>query len=295
MDVEKQTDALDWDDARFFLAALRVGSLIGAAQSLGVSHSTVKRRLQGLERTLGVKLFTATSEGLAPTDAALTARDIAEHLEETIGQFSDRLVGASRELTGTLVVTAADGMTGMLARAIKTYTNRFPNVALTLRNDNRVLDLRRREADVAVRITNEPEDHLFGRKVGVCDFQPFASQQLVDRCGDAYSELPWVLWDPSAGATGIEQWFHDNVPDQTPVIRVAHTTAMLSLVDEGVGAAVLPVPCAMAAGLTPIGDVIDGFGTDIWCLCHQDLRLSERVRGFLEDVAEGFSIYTAGR
>ncbi|MEM6733793.1 MAG: LysR family transcriptional regulator, partial [Myxococcota bacterium] len=100
MPVDFRTPQLDWDDARYFLAAYRARSLSGAARALGVSHSTIRRRLSGLEETLDVRLFTATAEGLIPTDAARAAYAQAEDVEHAVGRFGDRLVGASRELSG---------------------------------------------------------------------------------------------------------------------------------------------------------------------------------------------------
>lgn len=290
MTAEKSTYRIDWDDARFFLAALRAGSYLGAARRLGVSHSTVKRRLQGLEDALDAKLFTATGDGVSPTDAALAALDAAEEIEQSVFRFGDRLLGESRELSGTLIVTTVDGMTGMLARTIRAYRKRHPKVGLVLSTNNRPLDLRRREADVAIRITNTPEENLFGRKVSECEYRPFASKTLIRRLGERYSELPWVMWDHSAGATETEAWFKKNVAGGNPAVRVTNITSMITLAAEDVGAAILPEFCGYEAGLAPIGEPIKGFQTDIWCLCHQDLRHSERARAFMEEAAKTLRI-----
>lgn len=290
MTDKKTTVQFDWDDARFFLAAYRAGSLLGAAKVLGVSHSTVKRRIEGLERSLGVRLFAPTGEGLVPTDAARSALDVGEQVEQSIGLFGDRLAGASREISGSLIITAVDAMAAMMAPIFRQYAKQFPKVSLTLYTDNRPLDLSRREADVAIRITNKPDEDLFGRRVGDCEYRPFASQELVQSYGKRISDLPWILWDHSAGATGTEAWFKKTIKGGLPIIRVTNTTAMISLVRESVGAAVLPEPCGLAAGLTPIGAPIEGFRTGIWCLCHQDLRYSERVRRFMDEAAHSLNL-----
>lgn len=290
MGVEKQTYHLNWDDARYFLTAARAGSLLGAAKALGVSHSTVKRRIAGLEQALGVRLFQVTGEGLQLTDAARDAVDVAEHVEQTIGRFGDRLVGASRDISGSLVVTAVDAMASMLAPVFKRYTAQYPNVSITLYTENRPLDLGRREADVAVRITNSPDENLFGRKVGECAYRPFASGEVIAAYGRRFGDLPWIMWDLSAGATGTEAWFRKTVKGGPPVVRVTNAGAMIALACDSVGAAVLPEPCGVAAGLTPIGGPIEGFETGIWCVCHQDIRHSDRVRRFMEEVAASLKV-----
>lgn len=98
-------------------------------------------------------------------------------------------------------------------------------------------------------------------------------------------DLPWIMWDHSVGAAGTEAWFKTNVKGRSPLVRVTNTTAMVTLAEESIGAAVLPEPCGFAAGLTPIGESIKAFRTDIWRLRHQDLRHTERVRAFMGDVA----------
>lgn len=281
MGVDSSSARFPWDDARYFLAAYRAGSLLQAAKALGVSHSTVRRRLSGLERSLGVKLFTPTGEGLLPTDAAHTAFVLAERIEETVAGFGDRLLGETRELTGSLIISTVDAMAGLLGPVVTAFCDRNPKVTVVLNTDNRPLDLGRREADIAVRITNEPDEDLFGRKIGAVEYGPFASPALIDRCGSAFDDLPWILYDHSAEATQTEAWFIKNVRPAAPPIRVTHTSSMLALASAGVGAAVLPERCGQAAGLTSIGDTIAGFRTDVWCLCHRDLRMSDRVRSFM--------------
>lgn len=286
MTVDLSSGWFDWDDARYFLAAYRKGSLSRAAGSLGVSHSTVRRRLAGLEASLGVKLFTPTGEGLVPTDAARAAFAPAERVEEAVTHFGGRLRGETRDLTGSLIVTTVDAMANVLAPVVRRYRDRHPMVTVILDTDNKRLDLRRREADVAIRITDRPDDDLFGRKIGVIDYRPFADASLIERYGQAFDNLPWILYAASAEARGTEAWFHDSVRPSTPPVRVTHTAAMVTFAFEGVGAAVLPEPCGLAAGLVPIGDVISGFRTDVWSLCHRDLRASDRVRSFMALTAD---------
>ncbi len=215
---------------------------------------------------------------------------MAEQVEQATTRFRDRLVGESREVSGALIVTAVDGMAGMLAPVIKGYTERYPKVALKLNTNNRVLDLRRREVDVAVRVTNHPDEDLFGRRVGAVEYRPFASEALVKSCGRKLIKFPWILWDQAVGATGTESWFQEHMIGREPLVRVTHTTSMLALAQAGVGAAVLPEPVGRAAGLSPIGKRIQKFRTGIWCLCHQDLRHSERVRGFMEEAAKRLAL-----
>ncbi len=278
---------MDWDDARFFLAAYRNGSLAAAAAALGCSHSTVRRRLAALERTLGARLFTATSDGLIPSDAAAAAYPLAEDLEAAAARLADRMAGDARELTGRLLVTTIDGLVYLLADSIRAFTSRHPRVDLILNTDNRVLDLARREADVAIRMSNRPSEALFGRRIGSLDYAPFAAPSLAAAHQDAPQRAPWILWEERLGATATDDWHRRWSGDGGGVLRVTSGVAMLALARAGVAGAALPIPIGVRAGLTQLGPPIDGFRTDVWCLTHPDLRYSARVRGFMEIAALG--------
>ncbi|MEL6951330.1 MAG: LysR family transcriptional regulator [Pseudomonadota bacterium] len=293
MAVENSTTEFNWDDARFFLAAYRAGSYLGAARALAVSHSTVKRRIELLERSVGSRLFATTSGGLLPTDAAQAVFQTAERLEQAAQHFEHRLTGESREVSGSLIVTSVDGISGLLAPVIQTYHECYPAVQLQLYTSDRPLDLRRREADIAVRVTRRPDEDLFGRKICNVGFGAFASVDLINACGTELHAMPWIAWDASAGATLTDDWFQDALPGIEPVIRVTHTTSMIDLAVAGVGAAILPMPLGHQAGLRSLSGEIPELCSEIWCLCHPELRYSDRVRGFMQITGDAFVAETS--
>ncbi|MGF1545468.1 MAG: LysR family transcriptional regulator [Parvularculaceae bacterium] len=278
---------MEWDDARYFLAAYRGGSLLAAARALGVSHTTVARRLARIERKTGVALFVATASGLAPTDAARAAAPEADAVETAARAFRQRIEGAARDGSGRLIVTTVDGLAPTLSRAIATYAAQRPGACVVLDPSNDARDLARREADVAVRLSNAPDEALFGRRVGAVDYAPFVAPSLA---ADAAPEaIPWILWDEALGANAAERWYTEWSGGRGPVARTTQATAMLALVAAGVGGAALPVPIGRAASLTMIGPPIRGFRTDVWCLCHGDMRCTPRIRTFMDAVAKAFA------
>jgi DNA-binding transcriptional LysR family regulator len=285
MDDQESSAPFDWDDARVFLAAYRSGSSIGAAERLSVSHSTVRRRLAGLERALGTRLFTATTDGLRPTQAAEAALSAAEALEGAASTFAHQLRGDGRDLRGSLLVTVLHGLTHLIAPSIARFVRRHPRVNLTLRTENRITDLARREADVAVRMTNAPHESLFGRRIGQVSYGAYATAELIRTHGRDPAALPWVLWDPSAGAELTERWHTEHAGGRPPQVRVTDVSTMLELASGGIGAAVLPMPLAANTDLVPLETRLPGFDTDLWCLCHRDARDSERIRAFMEEAA----------
>lgn len=277
---------MNWDDARVLLAVLRTGSLSGAARSLRCSHSTVRRRLDALERSVGVPLFVASSGGLVPTDAARAARPAAEALERSAVALDRQLRGHTGELTGSITVTVLDALVAWLAPALRELGRRHPHLTVELRTDPRYLDLDLREADVAIRATNAPAEALFGRRVGRFAFAPFAAPSLIARFGSELRDLPWALFTERAGAVATEAWFRREVGERPPSVRVTNGAPLVSLVRDGVAAALLPVGMHAVPDLVQLGPVVDELGCDLWCLTHADLRHSAPVRAFMDCVAK---------
>ncbi|MEO1014322.1 MAG: LysR family transcriptional regulator [Pseudomonadota bacterium] len=278
---------MDWEDAKYFLAAFREGSYSAAAERLSVSHSTVRRRIGALEAALGARLFATHQNGLTATDAAHAAAPLAERLEAAATALETRVSGDAREIAGSLKVTAVDGLLDLLANAIAEFSSRHRNIDLTINTENRVLDLSRREADVAIRLTNAPGETLFGRRIGRIAYAPYAARALVDASDGEPRNLPFILWDASAEAEGTEMWYAEWSGGRAPAARVTDSRTLAALAVAGLGGAALPLAIGERLGLQRIGPAIDGFDTDVWCLCHHDLRYSDRVRSFMEAMADG--------
>ncbi|MCL5777237.1 LysR family transcriptional regulator [Limibaculum sp. FT325] len=155
----------DWDDLRFVLAAAREGGFSGAARALGVNHATVSRRIAGLEARLGVRLFDRLPRGIVPTAAGERALETARRAEAEMLGLAQDLAGRDRALAGPLTVTAPQLLIAVhLAGVFAAYGARHPGVELTVNASNVPLNLHRREADVAIRVSNAPEDTLVGRR-----------------------------------------------------------------------------------------------------------------------------------
>lgn len=276
---------MDWDDARVFLAVLRAGSLSGAARSLGCSHSTVRRRLDGLEAALDVPLFVASSDGLTPTDVAREAMPGAEAIEREALAFQRQVSGGSAALQGKIRVTTIDALVGWLAPALTVFGSRHPRVVLDLITADRPLDLARREADVAVRITHHPPPTSFGRRVARFEFAPFAAPELIARCGNALESLPWALYSEESQAVLTEQWYRSWSTTE-PALRVSGGGPLMTVVEAGVAAGLLPIELAGTRDLVRLGPSLPGFGAEVWCLTHVDLKASARIRALMDCVGE---------
>ncbi len=275
---------MQWDDLRVILAVSRERTLSGAAKVLGVTHSTVSRRLSALEDAVGARLFERRPEGYVPSAAGATMLESAARVEEEVQSLDRRVLGQDARLSGSLRVTTVDVLAVSFARSIRSFAERFPGVALELSVDNEPRSLSRREADVAMRMTNEPSEHLVGRKLVRIEFALYAERSLVPAGGLTDLEsAPWISWDDRVGARVTEQWMQRHAPRPIREITVDNAIVMLESVRNGLGIAFLP--CFLGDGderLLRLRPVEAGFGMDLWILTHPDLRNTARVRAFMD-------------
>lgn len=281
----------DWDDLRFVLAAARERGFSGAARALGVNHATVSRRIAGLETRLGVRLFERLPRGLAPTAAGERALETARRAEEEMLALAQDLAGRDRALAGPLTVTAPQLLIAVhLAEVFAAYRARHPSVALTVNASNAPLNLSRREADVAIRVTNTPDETLVGRRA--------TGQRRAFYVSRAYLAANRQAIETPGPETGIDclvfQWWDDDVPE---ALRRLHPASRAAMRFDDMVALHAGVRAGLGAGFMPcfLGDSDPALtrlpGTDpapyldIWVVTHPSLRQVPRVRAFMTFVA----------
>src|SRR5262249_29537482 len=142
----------DWDDLRVLLALERCGSISGAARELKVDHSTVSRRLAALEQALGVRLVTRAADGLVFTPAGERALASARTLEGQLAHLENAVHSEVAEVEGTVRVSTPAGAAYLVTRLLDPLREKHPALTVEVSGVNRQVDLKRREADVAMRM-----------------------------------------------------------------------------------------------------------------------------------------------
>jgi DNA-binding transcriptional LysR family regulator len=157
---------IGWELYRSFLGVLVEGSLSGAARSLGITQPTVGRHIAALEKSLGFALFTRSQTGLLPTQAALSLRSYAETMSSTAAAMQRAAASQGAGVTGTVRVSASEVVGAeVLPPILRRLRNEHPQLAIELVLTNRVQDLLRREADIAVRMTPPKQGALVAKRV----------------------------------------------------------------------------------------------------------------------------------
>jgi DNA-binding transcriptional LysR family regulator len=278
---------LSWDEFRLVKAIADSRSLVGAAEALGLNHSTVFRRLGAIEATLGAQLFERSRSGYQPTAAGEEMVALATSMSESIIDFERRVAGRDVKPSGELRITTVDSVAVYLLAPMLAHFRRLnPGVHLDLILAAQNLNLSRRDADVAVRATNEPPETLIGRRIGPIRWAVYGSKPLIAEFGaNAIEEAPWIGFGENFGAHVGRRWVERVVGPRRQVWRVNSVMSMAEAVASDGGVALLP--CFVGdpqPDLERIGAPMPELDVDLWILTHPDLRQAARVRAFMEIV-----------
>ncbi len=290
----------DWESQRAFLAVLREGSLSGAARALSVAQPTVRRRLEALERSVGVALFTRSPTGLTPTETARALGRYAEAMATAAGAFTRAASADAGAASGTVRITASDVigaevLPAMLAALRRTH----PALVLELHLSNRTEDLLSQEADIAVRMVRPAQAAIVAKRVGVVKLGLFAAKTYLDEHGTprAIGDLPrFALIGPDRDAGDLRALQDSGLGLRREMfaIRSDSHLAQLGAIRAGLGIGICQAALARrGAGLVPILPAALTYGLETWIAIHEDLRRVERVRVTFDHLARSLSAYVA--
>ena len=288
-----QTNMTDWNDLRLLLAVARARGLTGAAKPLGIDHSTVFRRLQAIESRLRQPLFERLAGGVyQPTDLGHRVVAAAERMESEALGVARAIDGQDPRLEGRLRVTSSETLAyRLMTRHIATFRRAHPAVLIELVVDNRVLDLSRREADVALRPTRPRESALWGRKLADVRWAIYRAPHLSVDPADDLAHAPLIGWEEAVAGIAAADWLAAAAPPSAVVYRTSSLINQLVAARAGIGLAVLPCylgdsePDLSRLRPAPLPDL----ASELWIVTHVDLRRTARVRAFFDVVIDGIA------
>jgi DNA-binding transcriptional LysR family regulator len=280
---------MEWDELRYVLAVADAGSLAGAARALGVNHTTVLRRVGAFEKRLGLRLFERLPTGYVPTAGGEELIATARRIDETVVALERRLAGQDLRLAGPLRVTTTDTlMASLLPEILAEFHAAHPGIRIEVALSNQMLDLSRRDADVAIRPANDPPESLVGRRVGRIAFAVYGSRAYLKRRRRDLAAHSWVAPDDSLAGTSVAAWMRKALPSVTVTLRADSLLGLMRAAQAGLGLAALPCYLGDGAGLARVQGPVAAMDTSLWILTHDDLRHTARVRAFMDFAALAF-------
>lgn len=280
---------IDWSDLHLVLAVCREGTLSGAARLLGVNHSTVFRRVGAIEDRLGVRLFERLPTGYIMTEAGEAMLKTGERVENEILALSRDLVGRDLNLHGLLRVAVPDALLlQCILPMLDDFTRRFPDIQLELAVSNHYLNLSRREADVAVRVTDTPPESAIGRHICSMASTLYATREYIQRHDNNPAATgSWLMPDEELAHLPINLWQAKHYPQARIGLRCNSLLGLHQAARQSLG--VVALPCFLADPDDRLCRLVPPpteLASELWLLTHPDLRRTARVKAFMDFLAE---------
>lgn len=288
----------DWNRTRAFLVTAEEGSYSAAARALGLTQPTVGRQVQALEEELGVVLFERVGNSLELTDSGQELLEHARTMGEAATSLSLTAAGQSSEVDGLVRITASQLISAyLLPDVVGNLRAAHPGITLHLVASNTLHDLRRREADLAIRNAAPAHADLIARRLPDAAARMYATPDYLASIGDP--DTPDALAERASifGFDDVERMIsglnHLGLPltgANFPVVTEDHLVQW-SMARRSLGIALVmeQVGDADPDMVRVLPDAVPAIPIPMWLLCHREVRTSRRLRIVFDAIAEALS------
>ncbi len=288
--------SFDWNQARAFLATAEEGSLSAAARALGQTQPTLGRQVASLEEQLGVTLFQRVGRSLTLTTAGLELLDHVRAMGEAAGRVSLTASGQSQAIEGQVSITATDITASyLLPPVLKRLRDAAPGIEVEVIAANDIRDLRRREADIAIRHVRPEQPDLIAKKVGETEGRFYAATSYLEARGrptkvEDLAQADFIGLDHVDRLVAFLRDMGLPIDRGNFKITTNSGTVLLQLARQGFGVTVLTQETAeLASELERILPEIPAVPVPVWLVTHRELHTSRRIRIVFDLLAEAFA------
>ncbi|MDH3620106.1 MAG: LysR family transcriptional regulator [Gammaproteobacteria bacterium] len=275
----------DWNRARAFLVTAEEGSLSAAARALGLTQPTLGRQVTALENELGVALFERGGRGLELTPSGLDLLEHVRRMGDAASSFSLTASGQSTSIEGSICITATEVMSAFVLPPILGRLRQLePGIEIELIASNSVSDLKRREADIAVRVSRPTQSDLIARKVCDANMHMYAASSYLRRIGnptspEGFRDADFLGFEGTASlADTLNERGFALTSRNFPVTTENHLVHW-ELVKHGLGIGFMTEDVGDAEPMVErVLSDLDPFPIEVWLVAHRELKTSRRVR-----------------
>ena len=293
--MEWKRSTFDWNQARAFLVTAEEGSLSAAARALGLTQPTLSRQVASLEEALGVVLFERTSRALLLTQSGVELLSHFRMMGDAANNISVAATGQSEAVTGHVLISATDMMaTYFLPPVLKKLRKTAPDLQIEVIVSNEISDLRRREADIAIRHSRPKDEALFAKRLKDTSAHLFASKQYLDDVGRPktladLNQLTFVGFDQPEQRLGLLASRGVNLATANFNFSTSSGTLLLELVRQGLGIGILPAEIgADYPELENPSAAFEPISIETWLVAHRELKTNLRIRVVFDLLADSF-------
>lgn len=291
--MDWNTVQFDWNRARAFLVTAEEGSLSGAARALKMAQPTLGRQVTALEDELGLALFERVGNRLTLTPGGRELLAHARAMGTAASRMSLVATGQSQAIEGRIAISASDVFSSFLLPPIMAGLRAsYPGLQISIVASDRVSDLRRREADIAIRNTRPQDPDLIAKKLYDDTGTLFAATRYLDRVGRPktladLSRLDFIGWEATEqmiaflGGRGIE------IGQENFVLTSENQLVQWQMIKAGMGAGLITQRVGEEEPLVePVLPDMEPIEYPVWLVAHRDLMTSRRVRLVFDRLAE---------
>lgn len=266
---------LSASDLEIILVLARSRTLAEAASSLNVDATTVSRALRKIESGLGQQVFDRRASGYKPTALGHKLVSHSELLEARLREArADAQLSPGQDLGAVRLTSTEVLLYDLVTPLLGRLQQEFPNLSMEFCLGNKLSSLTRREADLALRSTNTPPEHLIGKRIGPLRFALFSASHAKWTMEDVRrGRAPWIAPDDVLPDHLTVSWRRQNFPSAIPSFRANSIFTVKNLVQQGLGVGLLPIFLAQCdPTLQPLTSAISECETDLWLLMHPELK-----------------------
>ena len=261
--------------------------------ALKVNHSTIFRRLKAYEQAIEGKLFERHPSGYQLTSLGHELFELAQNIENSFDDLDRRIVSAEIQPKGCIKVTAPNNIAyRYLPSLIARFNRKYPDILVELLVSNQDINMSNRQADIAIRATQSPPEHLVGTKVASLSWGVYSSDGYTTQ-NPAVNEVADLANHKLIGAAGALTnlsaftWQSKAFSSQI-TLRCDDLTAMSYLAQSAQGLALLPDDQSRPQ-ITRLLTLPSQIVSDLWVLTHPDLRNVTRIKLFMQFLCDAFA------
>ena len=285
-------------DVRVFLAVLRAGSTLAASKTLGMAQPTVARRVEALERTLGLDLFERNTQGFRPTPDALALVSNAEAVEAAAHELDSVASRLANTKSRTIRITAVtDAFNPRLSAILESFVDSFGNVNFDLVPNDDAVDISSGEVDVAIRWTNAEisDPALICRKLATVGVSLIASKTYAAKFELPRSEAEmeghqFLAWGGKLADNAMNKWLLQRISPEQIAMTCQDFKAMETAVQMGAGIGTLLTRFARSSDtLVHCFELPKDLGSSVWLLVNPTAYRRPEVKAFTAFFAPRYS------